>query len=247
MARLSEIFDAPDAEVTFQSCDGMLFGIHRLNLQINTEGFAAPEFSTAGEIVALTESSATLELLFQFIYPRRHPVLDDIPFDHLAALAEAAEKYQVFAAMSVCRLHMRDVLPDHAPEVLTYAAKHDYATLVHAAAPFTFDVPLASVVAMLPQHLILPWVRYHDAWNALLNAAISEYQGAHCAQCRFWRAQRPAIAQQFGHALRSLRRLDEIFADRGEKPPTCCEDAKLLWRTEIEQGMKAIPSFTSFV
>jgi hypothetical protein len=85
--------------VTFQSCDGILFSIHRPNLQTNTEGFPPPEISTGDEIVPLSESSATLEILFQFIYPRRHPALDEIAFADLAALAEAAEKYQVFASL----------------------------------------------------------------------------------------------------------------------------------------------------
>jgi hypothetical protein len=91
--------NSPDADVTFQSCDGILFSIHRPNLQTNTEGFPPPEISTGDEIVPLSESSATLEILFQFIYPRRHPALDEIAFADLAALAEAAEKYQVFASL----------------------------------------------------------------------------------------------------------------------------------------------------
>ncbi|KAJ6537294.1 hypothetical protein DFH09DRAFT_1178413 [Mycena vulgaris] len=252
MSRYSEQFNAPDADVIFQSCDEVLFGIHRANLQTNTEGFAPPEISTQGEIVPLSESSQTLELLFRFIYPRRHPALDDIPFLHLAALAEAAEKYQVFAAMNICRLHMRDALPDHAPEVLTYAAKHDYPDLVYDAAPFTFDVSLADVVAMLPPHLVLPWVRYFDAWNVVLHDAITVRQHTHYntsqgIQCRFWKAERPAIAQHFGHSLRSLRRLNEIFVDQGTKLSVCCEEAKTLWRSEIEQDMAQIPPFTSFM
>ncbi|KAJ7473304.1 hypothetical protein FB451DRAFT_1248958 [Mycena latifolia] len=253
MPQYSTLFNAPDADVIFQSCDGTLFGIHRVNLQTNTEGFPPPEISTNGEIVSLSEDSVTLELLFQFIYPRRQPVLDNIRFENLSALAEAAEKYQVFSAMSVCRLHMRDILPDHAPEILMYAAKHDYPNLVYDAAPFTFDVPLADVVAMLPPHLILPWVRYFDAWNTLLNDAISlkqrtHYNSSQGTQCRLWKTERPAIAQYFGHSLRSLRRLNAIFAEQGPaKLPPCCDEAKILWRSEIEEAMAKIPSFTSFV
>ncbi|KAJ7664099.1 hypothetical protein B0H17DRAFT_1092315 [Mycena rosella] len=252
MHQYSKLFNAPDADVTFQSCDATLFGIHRANLQTNTEGFPPSEISTNGEIVTLSESSVTLELLFQFIYPRRHPTLDDIPFDHLSALAEAAEKYQVFSAMSLCCLYMRDVLPDHAPEVLAYAAKHDYPTLVYEAAPFTFDIPLAEVVGMLPQYLVLPWVRYFDAWNAVLHDAIAVRQRTHyntvqSSQCRFWKVERPPIAQQFGHSLRSLRRLHLIFADQGTKLSACCEEAKKLWRAEIEDAMNKIPPFASFV
>ncbi|KAJ6566873.1 hypothetical protein B0H19DRAFT_1138782 [Mycena capillaripes] len=252
MARYSELFNFQDADVIFQSCDGVLFGIHRPNLQTNTEGFPPPEISTGGEVVPLSESAATLELLFQFIYPRRHPALDEIAFADLAALAEAAEKYQVFSAMNICRIRMRDVLPDHAPEILTYAAKHDYSFLVGEAAPYTFDVPLSDVVGMLPPHLILPWVRYIDGWNDVLHRAIAvkqrtHYNNAQLGQCRSWKAERPVIAQHFGHSLRSLRQLNVIFADQGQKMAACCEEAKTLWRKEVEADMVAIPPFTSFM
>ncbi|KAJ7142455.1 hypothetical protein C8R44DRAFT_760689 [Mycena epipterygia] len=252
MPQYSERFNAPDADVVFQSCDGTLFGIHRPNLQTNTEGFPPPEINTRDEVVPLSESAPTLELLFQFIYPRRHPALDETAFADLAALAEAAEKYQVFSAMNICRIRMRDVLPDHAPEVLAYAAKHDYPFLVSEAAPFTFDVPLADVVAMLPEHLILPWIKYIDAWNVVLNDAIAvnqrtHYNNAQLGQCRFWKAERPAIAQHFGHSLVSLRRLDAIFADQGTKLSACCAEAKASWRTQIEDAMAKIPPFTSFL
>ncbi|KAJ7684121.1 hypothetical protein DFH06DRAFT_1154795 [Mycena polygramma] len=252
MARYSELFNSEDADVIFQSCDGILFGIHRPNLQTNTEGFPPPEISTRGEIVPLSESAATLELLFQFIYPRRHPGLDQIAFADLAALAEAAEKYQVFSAMNICRIRMRDVLPNHAPEILTYAAKHDYPFLVYEAAPYTFDVPLSEVVAMLPAHMILPWVRYIDAWNAVLHDAIAVRQRTHYnnvqgTQCRFWKAERPVIAQHFGHSLRSLRKLGAIFTDQGTKMPACCEEVKAAWQAEIEAAMAQIPPLMSFV
>ncbi|KAJ6491919.1 hypothetical protein C8R45DRAFT_989920 [Mycena sanguinolenta] len=252
MPQYSKLFNPQDADVVFQSCDGILFGIHRPNLQTNTEGFPPPEISTKGEIVPLSESASTFELLFQFIYPRRHPALDEIAFVDLAALAEAAEKYQVFSAMNICRIRMRDVLPDHAPAVLTYAAKHDYPFLVSEASSYAFDMPLAEVVAVLPPYLILPWVKYVDRWTAILHDAIAVLQLTHhnssqYAQCSFWKAERPAIAQHFGHSLNSLRRLDIIFGSTGTKLAPCCAQAKNVWRAEIEAAIQKIPPFISFV
>jgi hypothetical protein len=49
----------------------------------------------------------TLELLFQFCYPDHRPDVEALEFDALALLAEAAEKYQVFPAMNVCKIYMR--------------------------------------------------------------------------------------------------------------------------------------------
>jgi hypothetical protein len=49
----------------------------------------------------------TLELLFQFCYPDHRPDVEALEFDALALLAEAAEKYQVFPAMNICKICMR--------------------------------------------------------------------------------------------------------------------------------------------
>ena len=98
---------APDFDVTFQSSDGILFQIHKINLEVNTGGFVPPEFETHNEIAHLTETANTLELLFQFCYPDHRPDVEALDFDALALLAEAAEKYQVFSAMDICKIYMR--------------------------------------------------------------------------------------------------------------------------------------------
>ncbi|KAG5650797.1 hypothetical protein H0H81_011019 [Sphagnurus paluster] len=107
-AKISEKFNSGDADVSFRSSDNVIFRIHRRNLETHTGAFPPPEFDTQGEIVELRdETSETLELLFQFIYPQRHPHLDATPFEVLAPLAEAAEKYEVYAAMNICRVRMK--------------------------------------------------------------------------------------------------------------------------------------------
>lgn len=83
--------------------------IHDANIQAHIGGFAVPEFQTQddSEPVSLPEDSTILELLFQFIYPDRHPDLESTTFDVLKKLAEAAEKYKVFSAMNVCKIRMK--------------------------------------------------------------------------------------------------------------------------------------------
>ena len=49
----------------------------------------------------------TLEYLFQFCYPEHRPDVQALEFVALAFLAEAAEKYQVFSAMAICKICMR--------------------------------------------------------------------------------------------------------------------------------------------
>lgn len=99
---------ARDADITFLSSDNVYFRLHRINLDTHSEGFSPPSstLSPVREAVPLTETSAVLELLFQFMYPQVQPDLDTVPFETLAGLAEAAEKYQVYAALQLIKIHM---------------------------------------------------------------------------------------------------------------------------------------------
>ncbi|KAJ6453841.1 hypothetical protein C8R47DRAFT_928611, partial [Mycena vitilis] len=120
-------------------------------------GFPRAEIATHEEICPLwAESSSTLEMLSRFIYPRRPLALHDLAFAEVASLAEAAEKYQVFSAMNICHLRMREFLPGHAAEVLSYAA--NYPIVVAEVAPLLFDISLLDIVTLLPPHILLPWV-----------------------------------------------------------------------------------------
>ncbi|KAF7372841.1 hypothetical protein MSAN_00490100 [Mycena sanguinolenta] len=156
-------FNFADADVTFKSSDGVLFRVHRKNLEVCTEAFPPSEISSEGEVVELTETSVTLEILFQFMYPKRHPTLDITPFKVLRPLSEAAEKYQVFPAMNICHIRMRNMVDRHPVEVAVYATKHNYPYLVSEVAPMMIAMDSVKVIEMLPQNLILPWVRLSPA------------------------------------------------------------------------------------
>lgn len=91
----------------FESVDGVQFRLHRRNLEAHTGAFSAPEFETNGEIAHLTEPADILRILFQFVYPRRQPDLERMDFEIVAAVSEAAEKYEVFSAMPICNVRMR--------------------------------------------------------------------------------------------------------------------------------------------
>ena len=99
-----------DSELTFLSGDNVLFKVHRKNLEILAEGFAAPAMIPGeGEVVQLVELAVVLELLFQYLYPQRHPKLNLVEFEVLNGLAEAVEKYQVYPALEHCKTFMQCV------------------------------------------------------------------------------------------------------------------------------------------
>jgi hypothetical protein len=107
---------AVDSDLTLQSSDGVLYKVHRKNLEFHSEPFAAADAISAtsdnsggAEIVHLSERSTVLDLLLQYMYRQRQPDLEKVDFQILAELAEAAEKYEVYSAMTVCNIHMRYV------------------------------------------------------------------------------------------------------------------------------------------
>ncbi|KAJ7431475.1 hypothetical protein B0H11DRAFT_2130378 [Mycena galericulata] len=243
-SRKSELFNAPDADVVFQSSDDVLFSVHRVNLQTHTEGFPPAEIVTEGEICPLPESSATLEVLFQFIYPRRHPSLDNFRFEAVAALAEAAEKYQVYSAMNICHLRMKEFLPANAAEILTYAAKHDYPTVVAEVAPILIDLSLVDIVQILPPHILLPWVKYREEWEKVVQQATSSVQKGHVDRygdvCRHCSEMRP-----FGLSIHSLRHFESVLA--GPLPDYGCLEHWNKWKADVNDRISSIPKFTTFL
>lgn len=102
---------ANNSDITLQSSNGVLFKVHRKNLEVHSEGFAAADSisgtGSESEIVLLSETSTTLDLLLQYMYRQPQPDLQEVDFDTLAGVAEAAEKYQVHAAITVCRIFMK--------------------------------------------------------------------------------------------------------------------------------------------
>jgi len=84
-----------------------LFRVYRTHLETHTGGFAPAKIPTLEEVVVLSEPAEVLELLFQFTHPSRQPSVLNLEFDVLFALAEAAEKYEVYGAMNICNIRMQ--------------------------------------------------------------------------------------------------------------------------------------------
>ncbi|KAF9478262.1 hypothetical protein BDN70DRAFT_880225 [Pholiota conissans] len=165
-------FDFSDSDVTIQSSDGILFKLHRRNLEFGTGAFPPAEvFQTEGEITQLTEKADILAVMFQFVYPRRHPDLEDLVFELVIQVAEAVEKYEVFAAMNTCRLRLRHFITKHAAEVMGHFVRHNYSSMVDECVPHIARSPLIDVLELLPPECVLPWLLYQDAWKSVFKLA----------------------------------------------------------------------------
>ncbi|KZP03990.1 hypothetical protein FIBSPDRAFT_381448 [Athelia psychrophila] len=167
--RVSDRFGKADSDISFRSCDGILFKVHCANLKVCSEGLSPPEGTTTeAEVVSLTEDGATLELLFQHMYPQRQPDLRKFEFKQLADLAEAAEKYQVYTAMEICHARMEEAYPQHPFEVMMYAMKHGYADLMDKSELKALEVSPTTAFESFKPEVYIAWTRYYAQWLDLL-------------------------------------------------------------------------------
>ncbi|PPR06027.1 hypothetical protein CVT26_007506 [Gymnopilus dilepis] len=168
------LLDDPEADITFCSADGDLFHLKRKYLEANTGAFPGSEFDTRGEVTHLTETSGILLLLFQFVSPKRDPEVDGLDIEILVGLAEAAEKYEVFHAMSLCRLQMKTMVAKYPFKILQHASRHDYPNLIQEAVSYLVRLPTADVAEHLPSGYIIPWIRYRAIWDSFFEDAVKK-------------------------------------------------------------------------
>ncbi|KAJ7290393.1 hypothetical protein C8J57DRAFT_1611234 [Mycena rebaudengoi] len=165
----------------------------------------------------------------------------------LAALAEAAEKYQVYSAMNICHLRMKEFLPAHAAEILSYAARHDYPFLVAEVAPLLIDMSLVDVVTILLPHILLPWIKYREEWVKVLNRAkitlqdhfsYDRYPKTPCLKCAPHRRELLTLSIQL------LLHFETVFA---QKLDSHCATFRDKWKAQVSMEVSSIPKFTTFL
>ena len=108
------LVNASDANIVLRSSDGVLFKVHRKNLAVHSDVFAAAEtisqpVAEEVEVVQLSETSSVLDLLLQFMNRQSQPDLRNVPFEILADLSNTVDKYEVFSAMTKCEMAMRSI------------------------------------------------------------------------------------------------------------------------------------------
>lgn len=110
IAHIADAVKFTDSDITIESSDAVRFLLHRKNLETHTKplpGSGLQLHISSDDVVKLTEPAEILEILFQFVYPTRQPVLSALGAETLLALAEAVQKYQVFSAMNGCESQLK--------------------------------------------------------------------------------------------------------------------------------------------
>ncbi|KAL1673317.1 hypothetical protein EV122DRAFT_283103 [Schizophyllum commune] len=116
--------------VPFVSSDGMRLYIERAKLEREADAFPPPSATLdPGEVIPLEEDGDTLELLFRFVDREEYVRLEDVKFELLSRVAEAAHKYRVYSAMS-----------------------HGHSDIADAAAPYTVGSRADEMLKALPSH-----------------------------------------------------------------------------------------------
>ena len=101
-------FDAPDTDAILRSLDGKEFHVHRLILCLASPVFAGmfslpqpTERPSQIPTIDFPESSAILQPLIQYLYPRSPPTIPDLPM--WEALYTTADKYSVEVVTQLLR------------------------------------------------------------------------------------------------------------------------------------------------
>ena len=170
---------AADADVTFQSADGVLFHLHRKNLDTRAGGFAPPGFETQGKTVKLTEhsnytrSSLSVHVSSTTSKSRSCSILR--PFITCRSCRKVRSLHCYYPVQDTLHVHLsifhllihcllifydiiRSILPYHADDIMEFAAKHDHLDVLDAIAPMMIDRPLQEMANKLLVHLFRAWV-----------------------------------------------------------------------------------------
>ncbi|KAJ7099257.1 hypothetical protein B0H15DRAFT_541327 [Mycena belliarum] len=179
--QISERFCSSNADITIVSSDGVYFKVYRKNLEVHSDIFSDADAATLpddGALVPLSEPAAVLELLFQYMRRQLPPDLQDVDFATCAALAEAAEKYWVYSALSACREKMkcalshialggrcgqtdffhREAVKEHPLEILEYAVRHGHEDLAAEAARNSVGLDALAAMECLSPDTFKAWV-----------------------------------------------------------------------------------------
>ncbi|KIK55283.1 hypothetical protein GYMLUDRAFT_48009 [Collybiopsis luxurians FD-317 M1] len=244
---ISKLFQAEDADVVIQSSDNVDFHLHKINLEFATGGFPSAQTPTNGEVVNLPETSETLEFLFQFVYPQRHPSLDRLGFEKLLELAEAAEKYEVYGALTACHLTLREFLHSHSKQVLRFACAHQIIPLVERLAPIMIDIPLADIkeaLAMCP-HFFVEWSLFREQYLQLSIALAQSRPQHRCDNFNiFTRVVLQKLDKPSNLMMPNLENLFNIRTIGGlENLQVCCMQESRKWYYSVRERVAKIPDF----
>ncbi|KAF8639404.1 hypothetical protein AX16_010320, partial [Volvariella volvacea WC 439] len=263
----SRLFSFSDADIKIRSEDGIEFQLHKNHLEVCCGAFPPSSYPTMNEVVHLTESGSTLEMLFQFIYSREQPDWEGLEFSKLQDLAEAAEKYQVHVAICLCKILMKRFIRSHPAGVFAYATKHGHNDIADVTALLLLKSGggAKDLMSLLTPNAILALARYLEHIWGLCNKAITSFPGniplvtesRCCDVCRSARGSNK-LQGVFSSFLKELVsspeegifKLDKLSLqsdNHGNNLSFEFRKAFREWREETNKDIQSIPVFREFL
>ncbi|KAI5892989.1 uncharacterized protein SCHCODRAFT_02499448 [Schizophyllum commune H4-8] len=269
--KVCERFSTPaHGTLCFESSDDVVFHVDGARLRHNARSLPLTSF---GEVISLQEDAETLERLFRIVYQDKGVRPDTLPFEQLVLLAEAAEKYQAYAASMMCRLAMKSHGRTHTLEVMEYAARNKDDDVLDDAATFSVGLNPKDVYASIPGPCFAAWVRipsraehsriahvphaqvvYIDQYSNLMRHMTEyRYAGCVCSPC-VDKVVRNAVLR----GPEGLVRLEELFTEavlypvdhgacsRG-KSDTGCREYLREWKGRLEKAVERVEPMSSFL
>ncbi|KAF6745854.1 hypothetical protein DFP72DRAFT_924081 [Ephemerocybe angulata] len=248
--------------VLLSSC-GALIGAHRKNLDDFGDGFPSDDSITdSTDPVKLTEDEETLKLLLLFMHKQIYPKVSSLSGDQLFALAEAAEKYMVFSAISACNVFIETNPKAFPVQSVFYGAKFEYPDIADAAAPFTIGKTLANIRAYANNSdtVVYAWLQYREAYIQVAERALTPTSTLHVAGrevphvCKAWKkylaATIPKLPRTTMNALSLFARGEFDLSVYEEHSDLECPPCRMLaksWRSDVRDMLEEVPSFHTFL
>ncbi|KAF8650292.1 hypothetical protein AX16_005320 [Volvariella volvacea WC 439] len=266
----SKLFNFSDADIIIRSKDGIEFHVHKKILEACCHAFPPSSHPTMGEVVHLTESGSTLEMLFQFIYSLQQPNWEELTLSKLWKLAEAAEKYQVHMATYLLKILMTRFVPTHPAIIFAYATKHGYHDLADEVAPFLLrsGISVGDLVPLLIPNTVLAWARYLEYVWSLCDKAIYTLptipnhttSTKKCAYCGYYHCN-PSSSSDLSNSLAALIKEMVGSPEKGIFKFSALSQelsnsinhtdesrgAFKKWRDEINRDIENMPAFRKFL
>ncbi|KIK56473.1 hypothetical protein GYMLUDRAFT_1012933 [Collybiopsis luxurians FD-317 M1] len=232
------------------------FHLEKKYLKANSGALPPAKISTDENVVYLSESSATLEILFQFMYPRRYPSINELTFSALILLAKAVEKYEVYSMIYACQVRLQEFLVTESKAVLAFSTKHHYMNLIIQLAPIMVDTPISELANILPSRYFKPWSIYRESW---LDAMLSVAKSVSDHSCNNWSlfVKQVLTLPEKPSDLQSANLGSKLFSDYKVKPfaskskgifsdvliplDQCCQSKAQEWKTKISLQVNDIP------
>ncbi|KAF5362236.1 hypothetical protein D9756_001998 [Leucocoprinus leucothites] len=240
--------------VFFRSSNNKDFQVNRHYVEAHASSMI-PENWTLSEstVIGLSETASVLNILFQFINPGGPPTLRDLSFESLARVTKAAEKYQVFSAMSICSERMRALSHQYPKQIFVYGLHYNYPTVLDATAPHVVtSEKLVNLFPLLPPSHHYRWLRYYSLWAKALDRVapysfVTETEESP-VNTACWELCWHIIAKRLSKGVRALNDPAQTFSvPSSNDHPQCsrCRRACANWKVHAESIIAQIPQYSS--